>query len=130
MYCIYRSIAYIIHLKFGDGDDGPNLCWVKKEVVRSTFYWKKIRSGLTLVRSNDIITIKIDNKKCYQPQENKQTRKIIFLKIGPSNGQTGCFKTIFISFDCFCLLEMLQIHNKQEIAQILYWILEIVQIFY
>ena len=46
--------------KFGDGD-GPNLCTVKKGDVSSTFI--KNIFGLTLVSSNDIITIKIDNKK-------------------------------------------------------------------
>ena len=39
-------------LKFGDGD-GPNL---------STYIENIFRSGLTLVSSNDIITIKIDKK--------------------------------------------------------------------
>ena len=39
-------------LKFCDGD-GPN-----QKNVSSTF------SGLTLVSSNDKITIKVDNKKC------------------------------------------------------------------
>ena len=44
-------------LKCGDGD-GPNLCRVKKVDVSNIF-----RSGLTLVSSNDTITIKIDKKK-------------------------------------------------------------------
>ena len=44
-------------LKFGDGD-GPNLCRVKKVDVSSTL----IENMLTLVSSNDIITIKIDKK--------------------------------------------------------------------
>ena len=45
------------------------------------------RSRLTLVSSNDIITIKIDVKK---PQENIQIKRF-FLKIlnGLSNGQKG-----------------------------------------
>ena len=49
------------YLKFGDGD-GPNLCRVKKVEVSSTFIENIFRSGLTLVSSNDIITIKIDKK--------------------------------------------------------------------
>ena len=48
-------------LKFGDGD-GPNLCREKKLEVSSTFIENIFRSGLTLVSSNDIITIKIDKK--------------------------------------------------------------------
>ena len=50
------------NLKFGDGD-GPNLYRVKKVDVSSTFIENIFRSGLTLVSSNDIITIKIDKKK-------------------------------------------------------------------
>ena len=50
------------NFKFGDGD-GPNLCRVKKVDVSSTFEYI-FRSVLTLVSSNDIKTIKIDNKKC------------------------------------------------------------------
>ena len=61
-------------LKFGNGD-GPNLCRVKKVDVSSTFIENIFRSGLTLVSSNDIITIKIE-KKCQKPQKNKQTEKI------------------------------------------------------
>ena len=38
------------------------------------------RSGLTLASSNDIITIKIDNKNVKKPQEIKQKRKILCLK--------------------------------------------------
>ena len=41
-------------LKFGDGN-GPNLCRVKKVDVSSTFIENLL---------NDIITIKIDIKKC------------------------------------------------------------------
>ena len=52
---------YTYYLKFGDGD-GPNLCRVKKVDVSSTFIENIFRSGLTLVSSNDIITIKIDKK--------------------------------------------------------------------
>ena len=67
-------------LKFGDGD-GPNLCRVKRIDASSTFIKNIFRSGLTLVSSNDIITIKIDKKKilkiCKKSQENKQTKKII-----------------------------------------------------
>jgi len=43
-------------VKFGDGD-GPNLCRVKKVDVSSTFIKNIFRSGLTLVSSNDIITM-------------------------------------------------------------------------
>ena len=62
-------------LKFGD-DVGPNLCRVKKLDVSSTFIENIFRSGFTLVSSNDIITIKIDKKKCKKPQEDKETKKI------------------------------------------------------
>ena len=48
-------------LKFGDGD-GPNICRVKKVDVSSTFIENIFRSGLTLVSSNDKMTIKIDKK--------------------------------------------------------------------
>ena len=53
-------------LKFGDGDVS-NLCRVqnsrvKKIDVSSTFIENTFRPGLTLVSSNDIITIKIDKK--------------------------------------------------------------------
>ena len=57
--CFLTTI--ILHLKFGDGD-GPNLCRVNKVDVSSTFIENIFRSGLTLVSSNDIITIKIDKK--------------------------------------------------------------------
>ena len=59
----YLSTKYLkrmFYLKFGDGD-GPNLCRVKK--VDVTFIENIFRSGLILVSSNDIITIKIDKKK-------------------------------------------------------------------
>ena len=59
-------------LKFGDG---PNLCRVKIVDVSSTFIENIFRSGLTLVSSNDIITIKIDKKikKCKNHKNiNKQ----------------------------------------------------------
>ena len=44
------------------------------------------QSGLTLVSSNDIITIKIDKKikKCKKSQDDKQTKKII------QNKNLGC----------------------------------------
>ena len=51
----------ILFLKFVDGD-GPNLCRVKNVDVSSTFIENMFRSGLSLVSSNDIITIKIDKK--------------------------------------------------------------------
>ena len=52
------------------------------------------RSRLTLVSSNDIITIKIDKKKelknnCQKSQENKRTKKII------QNINLGCKMDIF-----------------------------------
>ena len=49
--------------KFGDGDE-QKLCRVEKVDVSSTFIENIFRSGLTLVSSNVIITIKIDKKKC------------------------------------------------------------------
>ena len=49
------------NIKFGDGD-GPNLSRVKDIDVSSTFIENIFRSGMTLVSSNDIITIKIDKK--------------------------------------------------------------------
>jgi len=52
---------YKLDLKFCDGD-GPNLCRVKKVDVSSTFIENIFQSGLTLVSSNNIITIKIDKK--------------------------------------------------------------------
>ena len=52
-----------IYLNLGDGDR-PNHYRVKKKLdVRSTFIENIFRSGLTLVSSNDIITIK-SIKKC------------------------------------------------------------------
>ena len=60
--------------KFGDGN-GPNLCRVEKVDVSSTLIENIFRSGLTLVSSNDIITIKVDKKNVKKPQENKQTKK-------------------------------------------------------
>ena len=54
-----------LNLKFGDGDG------VKKVDVSSTFIENIFRSGLTLVSSNDIITIKIDKKR-KKSQENKK----------------------------------------------------------
>ena len=44
--------------KFGDGD-GSNLCGVKKVDFSSTFIENIFRSGLALVSSNDIISIKM-----------------------------------------------------------------------
>ena len=49
------------NIKFGDGD-GPNFCRVKDIDVSSTFIENIFRSGMTLVSSNDVITIKIDKK--------------------------------------------------------------------
>ena len=58
--------------------DGPNLCRVKKVDVSSTFIENMFRSGLTIVSSNDIITIKIEKKikNCKKSQENKQKKKL------------------------------------------------------
>jgi len=50
-------------------------------------HFKKIyfgTSGLTLVSSNDKITIKIGKKICSKSQENKETKKII------QNKNLGC----------------------------------------
>ena len=52
--------------------DGPNLCKVKKVDVSSTFIENMFRSGLTIVSSNDIITIKIDKKKIKKLQKIKR----------------------------------------------------------
>jgi len=70
--------------KFGDGD-GPNLWRVKKVDVssQSTFIENIFRSGLTLFSSNDLITIKIDIKKCLLPKQNKQASK----KMGHQRGK-------------------------------------------
>ena len=35
-------------------------------------------SGMTVVSSNDIITLKIDDKKVYKPPENKETKFFFF----------------------------------------------------
>jgi len=61
---LYINLIFVqkFNLKFSDGD-GPNLWNVKKVDVSSTFIENIFRSGLTLVSSNDIITIKIDKKK-------------------------------------------------------------------
>ena len=59
-------------LKFGDVD-GPNLCRVKKkEDDSSTFIENIFRSGLTLVSSNDIKTIKIDKKNCKNCKKSQE----------------------------------------------------------
>ena len=57
-----QKVDYVFNFKFTDGD-GPNFCRVKKVDVSSTFIENIFRSGLTIVSSNDIITIKIDKKK-------------------------------------------------------------------
>ena len=66
-------------LKSGYGD-GPNVCRVKKVDVSSTFIENIYRSGLTLVSSNDIITIKID-KKILKIVKNHKEKKSFKLKI-------------------------------------------------
>ena len=70
----------LLDLKFGDGD-GPNLCRVKKVDVSSTFIENIFRSGLTLVSSNDIITIKIDKKR-KKSQENKEKKRLFKINLG------------------------------------------------
>ena len=56
----WQKVLIIIQaLKFGDGDR-PNFCRVYKADVSFTFIENIFRSGLTLVSSNDIITIKND----------------------------------------------------------------------
>ena len=59
-----------LDLKFGDGE-GPNLCRVKQVDVSSTFIENIFRPGLTLVSSNDVITIKIIIKKLLKTTRNK-----------------------------------------------------------
>jgi len=55
-----------MHLKF-DVDNAPNLPHrVNKIGVRSTFIENTLRSVLTLISSNDIITIKINIKNCFR----------------------------------------------------------------
>ena len=54
----FKNVNTNLYLKFGDGD-GPKLCRLKKVDVSSTFIENIFRSQLTLVSSNDIITIKI-----------------------------------------------------------------------
>ena len=61
--------------------DGPHLRRVKKQKLDPHFIESIFRSGLTLVSSNDIITIKLI-KKMLKSQENKQTKKIIEKKVG------------------------------------------------
>jgi len=71
------------NLKFGDGD-GPNLYRVKKVDVSTTFIENIFWSGLTLISSINIITIKKNKKNlknCKKSQEDKQTKKIIHNKI-------------------------------------------------
>ena len=65
-------------LKFRDGN-GPNFCRVKKVDVSFTFIENIFRSGLTLVSSNDKVTIKINKFffKLLKSQENNKTKKII-----------------------------------------------------
>ena len=63
----FKNVNTNSYLKFGDGD-GPKLCRLKKVDVSSTFIENIFRSRLTLVSSNDIITIKIVK------QINKQKR--------------------------------------------------------
>ena len=72
---LYESTTITkIYLKFIYGD-GPNLCGVKIVDVSSTFIENIFRPGLTLVSSNDIITIKIDKKKFKFVQNHKKINK-------------------------------------------------------
>ena len=60
--------------KFGDGDE-QKLCRVEKVDVSSTFIENIFWSGLTLVSSNVIITVKIDKKNVKNHKKrNKQKR--------------------------------------------------------
>ena len=61
MYLNLRTVPF--NLKFGD-NDGPNLYRVNRVNVSSTFIENIFRSRLTLVSSNDMITIKINKKIC------------------------------------------------------------------
>ena len=75
------KIRQDIFLKFIDGD-GPNLCRVKK-----TFNENLFRSGLTLVSSNNIKTIKIGKKKKIlnfknHKKINKQKKDYFLKKLG------------------------------------------------
>ena len=72
--------------------DGPNLCRVKISDVSSTFIENIFRSGLTLVSSNDIITIKIDEIFFL----NCQTLQIFEDFVSPLNHQR--IKYIFKSY--------------------------------
>ena len=79
----------------------------------SHFIENIFRSGLTLVSSNGIITIKIEKKNVKKTQENKQTKRL-FLKKGPSNEQKGnelgkkeCFKTLLF-------LEIVSVMKNQD----------------
>ena len=57
-------------------DDGPNLYRVIKYMFIPRFIENTFRSGLTLVSSNDIMTIKIKNKKrVSQMEKRKRTRR-------------------------------------------------------
>ena len=60
---VFKLWTVPLYLKFGD-NDGPNLYRVNRVYVSSTFIENIFRSRLTLVSYNDMITIKIDKKKC------------------------------------------------------------------
>ena len=79
-----QNLCCIFDLKFGDGDE-PNLGRAKKADASSAFIENIFRSGLTLVSSNDIITIKIE-KKIIKNHKQKRLFKKIF---GLSNGHKG-----------------------------------------
>ena len=61
--------------KFGDVDE-QKLCRVEKVDVSSTFIENIFWSGLTLVSSNDIITIKINKKNHKKINKQKRLFKI------------------------------------------------------
>ena len=108
-FLLFTSFPQITReaLKFGDGD-GSNLCRVKKVVVSSTFIKNKFRSGLTLVSSNDIRTIRIDNKKIKIFQKNhKEICKYSPLK--------NCFITFIIPWE---IVSATKIKNKLDVIKI------------
>ena len=72
--------------KFSDAG-GPTLCRVKQVDVSSTFIKHIFRSGLTLVSSNAIITIKIDDiitikidKRIVKNHKKINKQKRLFIK--------------------------------------------------
>ena len=68
----------------------------KKVDVSSTFIENIFRSGLTLVSSNDIITIKIDKKKIKNVKNHKKINKHLISQINQSKQQIFQNATNFI----------------------------------